>query len=100
MLRRKSRDNLKAWLDRAARSLVASFANGIIGDRGAVQNAITSIWSNGQTEGPDHEAETHQASDERRDADRGVDVITITHLHIVFWISGRPFQSSLWNLVL
>jgi transposase len=51
MLRRKSKDDLDAWIDRAARSLVASFANGVIRDRAAVQNAITSIWSNGQTEG-------------------------------------------------
>lgn len=51
MLRSKSRGDLEAWLDRAARSLVASFANGIIRDRAAVQNAIISIWSNGQTEG-------------------------------------------------
>ena len=51
MLRRKSKDNLEAWIDRATRSLVASFANGVIRDRAAVQNAITSMWSNGQTEG-------------------------------------------------
>lgn len=51
MLRRKSKDDLEAWIDRAARSLVAAFANGVIRDRAAVQNAITSQWSNGQTEG-------------------------------------------------
>lgn len=51
MLRRKSKDDLDAWIDRAAGSLVASFANGVMRDRAAVQNAITSIWSNGQTEG-------------------------------------------------
>ncbi len=51
MLRSKSKDDLKTWIDRATRSLVASFANGIIRDRAAVQNAITSMWSNGQTEG-------------------------------------------------
>ncbi len=51
MLRSKSKDDLETWIDRAARSLVASFANGIIRDRAAVQNAITSMWSNGQTEG-------------------------------------------------
>jgi transposase len=51
MLRCKSKDDLQAWIDRAARSLVASFANGVIRDRAAVQNAITSMWSNGQTEG-------------------------------------------------
>ena len=43
MLRNKSKDDLEAWIDRAARSLVASFANGVIRDRAAVQNAITSI---------------------------------------------------------
>ena len=51
MLRRKSKDDLDTWIDRAETSLVASFANGVIRDRAAVQNAITSIWSNGQTEG-------------------------------------------------
>ncbi|WP_143530405.1 transposase, partial [Rhizobium sp. RU36D] len=45
------KDNLEAWIDRAARSLVASFANGVIRDRAAVQNAMTLMWSNGQTEG-------------------------------------------------
>lgn len=51
MLRRKSKEDLEAWIDRAARSLVASFANGVISNRAAVQNAIASQWSNGQTEG-------------------------------------------------
>ncbi len=51
MLRGKSKDHLETWIDRAARSLVASFANGVIRDRSAVRNAITSMWSNGQTEG-------------------------------------------------
>ncbi|MCK3781316.1 transposase, partial [Ensifer sesbaniae] len=31
--------------------LVASFANGIVKDRAAVSAALTSPWSNGQTEG-------------------------------------------------
>jgi transposase len=51
MLRRKSSGDLEAWIERAAKSLVASFANGVIRDRAAIQNAITSQWSNGQTEG-------------------------------------------------
>lgn len=51
MLRRKSSGDLEAWIKRAAKSLVASFANGVIRDRAAIQNAITSQWSNGQTEG-------------------------------------------------
>lgn len=51
MLRHKSSDDLETWINRATQSLVASFASGVIRDRAAVQNAITSIWSNGQTEG-------------------------------------------------
>ena len=51
MLRRKSSGDLEAWIERAEKSLVASFANGVIRDRAAIQNAITSQWSNGQTEG-------------------------------------------------
>src|SRR5690606_4699835 len=51
MLRRKSKDDLDTWINRAAASLISPFANGVIRDRAAVQNAITSVWSNGQTEG-------------------------------------------------
>jgi len=51
IIRRKALPELDAWLDRAARSLVAAFANGVVKDRDAVQAAITSAWSNGQTEG-------------------------------------------------
>jgi transposase len=32
-------------------SLVASFANGVIKDKAAINAAITASWSNGQTEG-------------------------------------------------
>ena len=39
------------WLERARASLVASFANGVTKDQAAVSAAITSPWSNGQTEG-------------------------------------------------
>ncbi|TWB13001.1 transposase [Nitrospirillum amazonense] len=51
MIRRKSLSDLEPWLDRAKGSLVASFANGINKDRAAVAAAITSPWSDGQTEG-------------------------------------------------
>jgi transposase len=51
MIRKKSLADLEPWLDRARTSLVASFANGIIKDKAAVSSAITSSWSNGQTEG-------------------------------------------------
>jgi transposase len=51
IIRRKAFTELDAWLDRAARSLIAAFANGIVKDKHAVQAAIVSAWSNGQTEG-------------------------------------------------
>jgi transposase len=51
MLRCKSASDLESWIDRAMKSLVASFANGVVKDKPAVQLAISSLWSNGQTEG-------------------------------------------------
>ena len=51
MIRKKSMLDLDAWLERARSSLVASFANGITKNKAAVSAAITSPWSNGQTEG-------------------------------------------------
>jgi len=51
MIRKKCVADLEPWLERARTSLVASFANGVIKDQAAVAAAITSPWSNGQTEG-------------------------------------------------
>jgi hypothetical protein len=51
MIRMKCVADLEPWLERARTSLVASFANGVIKDQAAVAAAITSPWSNGQTEG-------------------------------------------------
>jgi transposase len=51
MIRRKSLVDLDSWLERARSSLVASFANGVTKDKAAVCAAISSAWSNGQTEG-------------------------------------------------
>jgi transposase len=51
MIRKKAHADLDPWLERARTSLVASFANGVIKDQAAVSAAITSSWSNGQTEG-------------------------------------------------
>ena len=51
MIRKKSLANLEPWLDRARSSLVASFGCGVLKDKAAVSAAITSPWSNGQTEG-------------------------------------------------
>jgi transposase len=51
MIRKKSSSDLEPWLERARSSLVASFASGIMKDLDAVRAAITSPWSNGQTEG-------------------------------------------------
>ena len=51
MIRKKAHAELDPWLERARASIVASFANGITKDKAAVSAAITSSWSNGQTEG-------------------------------------------------
>ena len=51
MIRRKVEAGLTPWIERARASLVASFANGVARDEAAVRAAMTSPWSNGQTEG-------------------------------------------------
>jgi len=51
IIRRKAEAGLAPWIERARASLVASFANGVVKDEAAVRAAITSPWSNGQTEG-------------------------------------------------
>jgi transposase len=51
MIRRKVEAGLTPWIERARASLVASFANGVVKDEAAVRAAMTSPWSNGQTEG-------------------------------------------------
>ncbi len=51
IIRRRESHELEIWMDHAARSLLASFANGIVKDKEAVQAAIASAWSNGQTKG-------------------------------------------------
>jgi len=51
MIRKRTLDAFDPWLERARRSLIASFATGILKDKAAVVAAITSPWSNGQTEG-------------------------------------------------
>lgn len=51
MIRKKALTDLEPWLAWARQSLVASFANGVMKDHAAVSAAITSPWSNGQTEG-------------------------------------------------
>ena len=51
MVRKRSAGDLDPWLERAKPSLVASFASGVVKDEAAVRAAMTSSWSNGQTEG-------------------------------------------------
>jgi transposase len=51
MIRKKAHADLDPWLERACASLVASFANGVTKDKAAINAAITTSWSNGQTEG-------------------------------------------------
>jgi hypothetical protein len=65
MIRKKAHVDLDPWLERACASLVASFANGVIKDKAAVNAAITTSWSNGPDRGPDHQAQVGQASDVR-----------------------------------
>jgi transposase len=51
VIRKKSLPDLEPWLERARSSLVAAFAKGVAKDWAAVSAAISSPWSNGQTEG-------------------------------------------------
>jgi transposase len=51
MIRRKAMADLAPWIERARTTLVAPFANGVTKDIAAVSAAISSGWSNGQTEG-------------------------------------------------
>src|SRR5271169_6794939 len=51
MIRRRALAELDPWIERAKTSLVAAFVNGVTKDKAAVSAAISSGWSNGQTEG-------------------------------------------------
>jgi transposase len=51
MVRKRCLHALDPWLERARSSLIASFSTGVLKDQAAVAAAITSPWSNGQTEG-------------------------------------------------
>ncbi|CAM3263759.1 ISL3 family transposase ISMex26 [Methylobacterium mesophilicum] len=51
MIRERRRSDLDTWIEAAARSLLASFAGGLLKDKAAVAAALTQPWSNGQTEG-------------------------------------------------
>ena len=54
LVRAKDRPALASWFDRAETSAlpeIRSFATGLRRDQAAVEAAITSVWSNGQTEG-------------------------------------------------
>ena len=51
MIRKRIASDLDPWLKAASESLVASFASGVSSDRTCIHAAMTSPWSNGQTEG-------------------------------------------------
>ena len=51
MIRQRNGAALRSWLQDAAASLLASFANGLRADEQAVAAALAEPWSNGQTEG-------------------------------------------------
>jgi hypothetical protein len=52
MMRLNLRGRVEPWLARAKSGLAASFPNGVIKNNLAASAAISSSWSNGQTEGP------------------------------------------------
>lgn len=54
LVKRRSLNDLSAWLDKACQSgcnEVRQFAQGLKQDLPAVENAVSLCWSNGQTEG-------------------------------------------------
>ena len=51
IIRRQAPTELEGWIENAKGSLVATFVNGIEKDKAAVKAAVSSPWSNGQTEG-------------------------------------------------
>lgn len=51
VIRERRRPDLDTWIEAAARSLLSSFARGLLKDKSAVAAALTQPWSNGQTEG-------------------------------------------------
>lgn len=51
MIRNRRPDLLDAWLPRAERGLLSSFARGLRADRDAVAASMEEPWSNGQAEG-------------------------------------------------
>jgi transposase len=65
MIRKRSFADLEPWLARARPGLVASFASGVIKDKAAVSAAISSSWSNGQTEGQITKLQARQTPDVR-----------------------------------
>jgi len=51
LIQRRKGADLEPWIADAAPSMMVSFASGIVRDQAAVQAALASPWSNGQTEG-------------------------------------------------
>ena len=51
MVRQTKATALDDWIERAAASLIASFARGLAKDRAPVHAAIATAWSNVQAEG-------------------------------------------------
>lgn len=49
--RERKPPDLDDWIDKADRSLLASFANGLLRDSAAVAAALAERWSDGQPEG-------------------------------------------------
>lgn len=51
IIRKKADSELDPWIAEAHQSLIASFVRGVVSHLAAVRAAISSPWSNGQTEG-------------------------------------------------
>lgn len=51
MIRTRNSAGLADWIEQSSQGLMASFAKGVQRDKAAVEAAVTSTWSNGQTEG-------------------------------------------------
>ena len=51
MIRTRNSAGLADWIEQSSQGLMASFAKGVQRYKAAVEAAVTSTWSNGQTEG-------------------------------------------------
>jgi hypothetical protein len=65
MIRARADEDLDPWIRDAEKSLIASFARGVLKDKAAVRAAIKEPWSNGRTGGLGQPPQADQAPDVR-----------------------------------